>query len=142
MDSILLEKIQLVMPRFNVSVLLSLLFILLPWLTFAQCPEKVVAEEQELDNSGLKEVYVYDSFDTGIDISDFEINIFNELTGNYIIIESSNFPSVGINNDIELNKEGNRIQILNAPVEINLLNCVVIFIGDECPVKKIEITSR
>jgi hypothetical protein len=130
------------MPRFNVSVLLSLLFILLPSLTFAQCPEKVVAEERELDNSGLKEVYVYDSFDTGIDISDFEINIFNELTGNYIIIESSNFPSVGINNDIEINKEGNRIQILNAPVEINLLNCVVIFIGDECPVKKIEIISR
>jgi len=111
-------------------------------MTLAQCPEKVVFEDRGLDNSSLKEIYIYDSFDTGIDISDFEINIYNESTGNYIIIESSNFPSVGINNDIELNKAGNRIQILNTPAEVNLLNCVVIFIGEECPVKKIEITNR
>ena len=143
MDGILEEKLQLVMRRINSLVLLSLLiFALLPFEGFSQCPEKVIVENIGPGDSDLRELFVYDSFDTSIDVSDFEINIFSEEEGNYLIIESSNFPSVGVNNDIQINKEGNRIQLNNIPGNVDLLRCIVIFIGDECPVQKITITNR
>ena len=143
MDSILEEKLQLVMRRINSLVLLSLLFfIFLPIEGFSQCPEKAIVENSGSGDSDIQEVYVYDSFDTSIDISEFEINIFNEDKGNYLIVESSNFPSIGVSNDIRINKEGNRIQLSNIPDTIDLLRCIVIFIGDECPVQKITITNR
>ena len=131
------------MRRINSLVLLSLLFfILLPSEGFSQCPEKVLVENSGSGDSDIQEIYVYDSFDTSIDVSEFEINIFNEDKGNYLIVESSNFPSIGVNNDIRINKEGNRIQLSNIPDNIDLLRCIVIFIGDECPVQKITITNR
>jgi hypothetical protein len=142
-DSTLEVKLQLVMHRINSLILLSLLFfILLPTKGFSQCPGKVIVENQGPADSGILDLYAYDSFDSGIDISDFEVNIFSEEEGKYLVIESTNFPSIGLNNDIQINKEGNRIQLANFPGNIDLLRCIVIFIGDDCPVQKITITNR
>jgi len=141
--SILKVIFQLVVHRFNSKVLLSLMIIIsLSTRVMAQCPEKVIFEEGNIINPDQKEVLVYDSFDTGINISNFEINIFNELTGNFVVVESSNFPRIGIDNNIGINKTGNRIRIANVPDDLNLLRCVIIFVGGNCPVKKITITNR
>ena len=143
MGSILKVIFQLVVHRFNSKVLLSLMIIIsLSTRVMAQCPEKVIFEEGNIINPDQKEVLVYDSFDTGINISNFEINIFNELTGNFVVVESSNFPRIGIDNNIGINKTGNRIRIANVPDDLNLLRCVIIFVGGNCPVKKITITNR
>jgi hypothetical protein len=142
-DGIIEEKLQLVMRRIDSLILLSLLFIFfLPARGYSQCPEKVVIENQGPGNDNVQELFVYDSFDTGVDITDFEVNIFNEESGNYLVIESANFPSIGITNDIQMIKEGNRIQLVNFPDNADLLRCVVIFIGEECPVDKITVSTR
>jgi hypothetical protein len=141
--SILKVILQLVMFRFNSKVSLFLMVIIpLSARVMAQCPEKIIVGEGSLNDTDQKEILVYDSFDSGINISNFEINIFNELTGNYVVVESSNFPRIGINNDIDINKTGHRIRITNVPGDLNLLRCVIIFVGGDCPIKKITITDR
>ena len=141
MDSILGEKLQLVMRRINSFILLSLfLFVFLPSKGFSQCPEKVVMDNQVAGNSDFQVLLVLDSFDADVDISSFEVNVFNEDEGKYLIIESTNFPSIGINNDIQINKEGNRILLANIPDNVDLLRCIVILIGNECPIQKITIS--
>lgn len=141
MGSILEVKIQPVMRRFKLIVVLSLLFVIFSWQAFSQCPEKVVLENRAAA-SDLKELIVYDSFDSNVNISGFEINIFNSSTGSYLLTESSNFPSIGVTNDVDINKSGNRIQLRNIPEDIDLLRCIVIFIGEECPAKKILISDQ
>jgi hypothetical protein len=141
-DSILEVKIQLGMRRFYFMVVLSLLvMILLPGYSLAQCPEIAIANTQSLDASEAKVIQVFDAFDSEIDVSDFKVNIFNEETGNYLIAESNNFPTFGTD-DIEYNKVGNKIQLLDIPVDVNLSKCVVIFMGAGCPVKKVAVTIR
>jgi len=140
--SILKVKIQLVMLRFKSIVLLSLLFVIFSWQAFSQCPEKVVIENRATATSDLKELNVFDSFDSNVNISGFEINIFDNSTGSYLIAESSNFPSIGADSGITINKSGNRIQLRNVPEDLDLLRCLVIFIGEECPAEKIFITSQ
>ena len=143
MGCILNVIFQLVMHRFIPKLILSLVCIIsFSIQVMGQCPEKIIAIDGDLNDPTRKEVLVYDSFDSGINISDFEINIFNELSGNFIVVESSNFPRIGIDNEIEIIKTGNRIQINNVPEDLNLLRCVVIFIGGDCPAKKIAITNR
>ena len=143
MGSILKVILQLVVLRFNSKVSLFLMvIILLSARVMAQCPEKIIVGEGSLNDPAQKEVLVYDSFDSGINISNFEINIFNELTGNFVVVESSNFPRIGIENNIDISKTGNRIRITNVPGDLNLLRCVIIFVGGDCPVNKIVITDR
>jgi len=140
--SILELNFQLVMRRFTSIVVLSLLFVIFSWQAFSQCPEKVVIENGATAASDLKELNVFDSFDSNVNISGFEINIFDNSTGSFLITESSNFPSIGVNSDVDINKSGNRIQLRNIPEDLDLLRCVVIFIGEECPAKKITISSQ
>jgi hypothetical protein len=140
--SILEVKIQPVMRRFKLIVVLSLLFVIFSWQAFSQCPEKVALENRTAAASDVKELIVYDSFDSNVNISGFEINIFNGSTGSYLITESSNFPSIAVTSDVVINKSGNRIQLRNIPEDIDLLRCIVIFIGEECPVKKILISDQ
>jgi len=140
--SIVKVKIQLVMLRFKSIVLLSLLFVIFSWQAFSQCPEKVVIENRATATSDLKELNVFDSFDSNVNISGFEINIFDNSTGSYLIAESSNIPSIGADSGVTINKSGNRIQLRNVPEDLDLLRCLVIFIGEECPAEKISITSQ
>ncbi len=142
MGSIVKVKIQLVMLRFKSIVLLSLLFVIFSWQAFSQCPEKVVIENRATATSDLKELNVFDSFDSNVNISGFEINIFDNSTGSYLIAESSNIPSIGADSGVTINKSGNRIQLRNVPEDLDLLRCLVIFIGEECPAEKISITSQ
>jgi hypothetical protein len=114
----------------------------LPAPVLGQCPDNAVTENLRQSETGTKEIYVYDSFNSGIDISGFEINIFNESTGSYVVKESNNFPSIGSYNNIELSKVGNRILLNNIPEELDLSRCIVIIIGGDCPIKKIAITNR
>jgi hypothetical protein len=140
--SILEVKFQLVMCRFKSIVVLSLLFVIFSLQAFSQCPEKVVLDIRNTASSDLKELNVLDSFESNVNISGFEINIFDNSTGKYLYLESSNFPSIGISNDIDVSKSGNRILLRNIPENINLLNCVIIFIGEECPAKKVSISEQ
>ncbi len=142
MGSILEVKFQLVMCRFKSIVVLSLLFVIFSLQAFSQCPEKIVLDIRNTASSDLKELNVLDSFESNVNISGFEINIFDNSTGEYLYLESSNFPSIGISNDIDVSKSGNRILLRNMPENINLLNCVIIFIGEECPVKKVSISEQ
>ena len=142
MGSILEVKIQLVMRRFKSIVVLSLLFLIFSLQAFSQCPEKVVLANGITATSDLQEMIVFDSFESNVNISGFEINIFDSSTGNYLFIESSNFPTIGISNDVDVSKSGNRILLRNMPENINLLNCVIIFIGNECPAKKVSISKQ
>lgn len=142
MGSILVVKIQLVMLRFKSIVVLSLLFVIFSLQAFAQCPEKVVLDNRTTATSDLRELNVFDSFGSNVNISGFEMNIFDSSTGNYLFVESSNFPTIGINTDVELSKSGNRIILRNITENINLLNCVIIFIGDECPAKTVSISEQ
>lgn len=142
MGSIFEVKFQLVMCRFKSIVVLSLLFVIFSLQAFSQCPEKVVLDNRIAASSDLKELNVLDSFESDVNISGFEINIFDNSTGNYLFLESSNFPSIGISNDIDVSKSGNRILLRNMPENINLLNCVIIFIGEECPAKKVSISEQ
>lgn len=142
MGSILKVKIQLAMLRLKSIVLLSLLFVIFSWQAFSQCPEKVVIENRATATSDMKELNVFDSFDSNVNISGFEINIFDNSTGSYLIAESSNFPSIGADSGVTINKSGNRIQLRNVPEDLDLLRCLVIFIGKECPAEKISITSQ
>jgi hypothetical protein len=139
---ILEVKFQLVMCRYKSIVVLSLLFVIFSLQAFSQCPEKVVLDNRITASSDLKQLNVLDSFESNVNISGFEINIFNNSTGNYLFLESSIFPSIGITNDIEVSKSGNRILLRNMPENINLLNCVIIFIGEECPAKKVSISEK
>ena len=141
MGSILKEKIQLVMRRFKSIVVLSLMFVIFSWHAFSQCPEKVVFENGSIV-SDLNELTVFDSFNSNVNISGFEINIFDNSTGSFLITESSNFPSIGTDNGIEINKSGNRVQLGNVPENLNLLSCIVIFVGEGCPAKKISISDQ
>lgn len=142
MGSILVVKFQLVMRRFKSFVVLSLLFVIFSWQAFSQCPEKVILENQGTAASDLKELNVFDSFNSNFNISGFEINIFDSSTGNYLITESNNFPTIAASYDVDINKSGNRIQLRNFPEEIDLLRCVIIFIGGECPAKTISISNQ
>lgn len=142
MGSILKIKFQPVMGRFKSIAVLSLLFVIFSLQTFAQCPEKVVINNRTLATSDSRELNVLDSFDSNVNISRFEINIFDSSTGNYLFAESSNFPTIGINNNVVVSKSGNRIVLNNIPENINLLNCVIIFIGEECPVRKVSISDQ
>lgn len=142
MGSILEVKIQPVMRRIKSIVVLSLLFVIFSWQAFSQCPEKVVLENRVFDASDVVELIVFDSFNSNINISGFEINIFNNSTGSYLITESSNFPSIGNASDVDINKSGNRIELRNIPEDIDLLKCIVIFIGEECPAKKVMISDQ
>jgi hypothetical protein len=142
-DSILEVKFQLAMHRFISMVLLFLLiFVFLHGKVLGQCPEHAVSVDIDLSGSVAREIRVFDSFNSDVNISGFEINIFNEKTGNYLIAESNNFPSIGIESTIEFSKAGSRIQLSNIPAGIDLSGCVVILIGNNCPVKKISITNR
>ena len=142
MGSILEVKIQPVMRRIKSIVVLSLLFVIFSWQAFSQCPEKVVLENGVFAASDVVELVVFDSFNSNINISGFEINIFNSSTGSYLISESSNFPSIGNASDVDINKSGNRIELRNIPEDIDLLKCIVIFIGEECPAKKVVISDQ
>lgn len=143
MGSILKVIFQLVMQGFISKVILSLICIIAFSLqTMAQCPEKASLVEEDLNDLTRREVLVFDSFDSDVDISNFEINIFDTLTGNFVVAESSNFPRIGIKNNIVIFKTGNRIQINNISEELDLSSCIVIFKGDNCPVKKVAITNR
>lgn len=142
MGSILVVKFQLVMRRFKSFVVLSLLFVIFSWRAFSQCPEKVILENRATAASDLKELDVFDSFNSNFNISGFEVNIFDSSTGNYLITESSNFPTIAASYDVDINKSGNRIQLRNFPEEIDLLRCVIIFIGGECPAKTISISNQ
>ena len=44
--------------------------------------------------------------------------------------------------DVDINKSGNRIELRNIPENIDLLRCIVIFISEECPAKKIMISDQ
>ena len=143
MDSDLGEKIQLVMSRFNSWVFLSLIFFLTHnSQALAQCPEKAVLEGSGLDNSGPAEVLVYDGLVNIVDVTAFEINIYNESTGNYIFTESSNFPMIGTSEVINIEKQSNRILIIDIPENIDLLECAVVFVGGDCPPKAVAINIR
>ena len=143
MGIILKVIFQLVMRGFISKIILSLICIIAFSLqTMAQCPEKASLVEEDLNDLTRREVLVFDSFDSGVDISNFEINIFDKLTGNFVVAESSNFPRIGIKNNIVIFKTGNRIQINNISEELDLSSCIVIFKGDNCPVKKVAITNR
>ncbi len=142
MGSILKVKNQLVMCRFKSIVVLSLLFVIFSLQAFSQCPEKVVLENSNTATSDFRELNVFDSFNSNFNLSGFEINIFDINTGNYLFVESSNFPSIGITNNIEVSKSGNRILLRNMPENINLLNCMIIFIGEECPAGKVPISEQ
>jgi hypothetical protein len=141
--SILKVIFQLVMQGFISKVILFLICIIpFSLQTMAQCPEKANLVEEDLNDLTQREVLVFDSFDSGVDISNFEINIFDKLTGNFVVAESSNFPRIGIKNNIVIVKTGNRIQINNISGELDLTSCIVIFKGVNCPVKKVAITNR
>ncbi len=142
MGSILKVKIQLVMCRFKSIILLSLLFLIFSLQAFSQCPEKVVLDNSITATSDSRELNVFDSFESNVNISGFEINIFDSSSGNYLFLESSNFPSIGTPDEIDVSKSGNRILLRNMPENINLLNCVIIFIGEECPAKEVSISER
>ena len=129
------------MCRFKSIVLLSLLFVIFSLQAFSQCPEKVVLDNNITTSSDLRELYVLDSFESNVNISGFEINIFDSSTGNYLFIESNNFPTIGIDYDIGVSKSGNRIVLRNMPENINLLNCVIIFISEECPASQVSISE-
>lgn len=142
MGSILEVKIQLVMRRFKSIVVLSLLFVIFSLQAFSQCPEKVVLDNRTTATSDLRELNVLDSFESNVNISGFEINIFDKSTGNYLFVESSNFPTIGISNEVNVSKSGSRILLRDMPENINLLGCVIVFIGENCPAKKVSISVQ
>jgi hypothetical protein len=130
------------MCRFKSIVVLSLLFVIFSLRAFSQCPEKVILDNRTTATSDLRELIVLDSFESNVNISGFEINIFDNSTGNYLFVESINFPTIGINNDVDVSKSGSRILLRGLPENINLLSCVIIFIGNECPAKKVSILKQ
>lgn len=143
MNSDLTVKLQLVMSRFNSWVLLSFIFFLLyDTQALAQCPEKVVLEVSGLDNSDPAVARVYDDLENVVDITVFEINIFNELTGNYVFTESANLPNIGTSEVINIEKQNNLVRINNIPDNIDLLKCALVFIGGNCPPKAVKIIAR
>ena len=133
---------QLVMRGFNSKFLLFFLLVIFSLRSYAQCPESVVLENPASGNALEQELVVYDNFNSGVDIQDFELNIYHKLSGKYILAETSNFPMITANNDIEIRKSGDRIQIRNMPEEVNLMDCTIILIGEDCPASKIEVTGR
>lgn len=122
--------------------------LLLIFLTFsnhsmlAQCPENVRVDKNSGENSGSEILLVFDGVESSFNISKFEINIFNELTGNYLITESNIIPSIGSGETVEVSKSGNRILISDLDPSIDLTKCLIIFVGDDCPVKKIRIKDN
>ncbi len=127
------------------SMILSLLLIFLSFgnhSTLAQCPENVRVDKNSSENSGSGILLVYDAAESSFNISRFEINIFNELTGNYLITESNIIPSIVRGETVEVSKSGNRILISDLDSSIDLTKCLIIFVGGDCPVKKIRIKDN
>ena len=127
------------------SMIISILLIFLTLSNqamFAQCPEGVHHDGIGSENSEMEVLIVLDANNSSIDISDFEINIYSEITANYLITESQIFPNIGLNENIEISKSGNKIIVSGLDEGINLKNCLIVFVGKDCPLKKIQIKDN
>lgn len=143
MGSIILAKVQPVMRICSIVIFLLLIFLTLSnHRVIAQCPENVHLDKNNGGDTGDAVLLVFDDAGSSINISQFEINIYNELTGNYLVTESNIIPSIGNGATAEVSKSGNRILIGDKDPNIDLTKCLVIFVGNNCTLKKIRIKDN
>lgn len=143
MDSILKAKFQPVVHCFlSRGIWFFLIIFLIPEMVIGQCPDHAVTEPGQYGETEIREIFVFDEMNAEWDVSESKINIYNESSGSYLILESDQFPSVGLKENIEFNKTGNRIILSGVSPELDLSSCLLIILNKNCPVKKIEIKYR